>query len=87
LQPGINVLLLSGIAGTSDGKRGFIANIYAMPPSAANRKLIEEIHVEKSVLGLIDYDLPGIADNTFHIDLEATLIIEGDDKYQLGLYV
>jgi len=58
-----------------------------MPPSAANRKLIEEIHVEKSVLGLIDYDLPGIADNTFHIDLEATLIIEGDDKYQLGLYV
>jgi hypothetical protein len=45
---------------------------------AANSNPVEEIHVERIDLTLIDYSPHDIADNIFHIYLEVTHIIEGE---------
>lgn len=79
--------LLGPLMKTEDGKTGFTFKVYNEPPSAADRILVDELHLVSSLGFLMDYVNPKIKSLTFYVDMEGFFTPEEDGLYDFGVTV
>lgn len=70
-----------------NGKPGFRFRAYDKPPTATDRKLVDELHLTHSYMLLFDYKIPAIEGSLYYIDVDATFVPAEDGIYDLGLTV
>ncbi|KAL4790899.1 beta-glucosidase J [Aspergillus venezuelensis] len=69
-----------------NGKPGMIWKVYNEPPGTGSRKAIEELWLTNTNIDLNDYKHPA-SQALWYADLEGTLIVDEDGKYEFGLAV
>lgn len=79
--------LLGPLLKTADGKTGFIFRAYNEPPSDANRKMVDELHLIASTGVLMDYKNERIKSLTWYADMEGFFTPEEDGIYDFGVSV
>ena len=79
--------LLSRVARTKDGKQGLTMRVYKDPPTRADRRPIDEVHVKNSDILLVDYKHPLIKGDLFYCTLEAEFSPPDSGDYDFGLIV
>jgi beta-glucosidase len=80
-------LPLLGIQTTrADGKPGMTWKVYNEAPGSAKREVIDEIHITKTEMHLVDYYNTKLSD-VWYADLEGTFTAEEDQTYEFGVIV
>jgi beta-glucosidase len=71
---------------TSSGKTGMSFKIYNEPRGTENRELLDDIHVSKTEMHLVDYYNTKL-NKLWYGDLEGSFVAEEDCTYELGVVV
>lgn len=79
--------LMNGKLRTSDGSSGFTLKVFCDPPSCNERKIVDQIVVDDTLVMLVDYKHPDISGVLFYAELEAIFTPSEDGEYQFGLSV
>lgn len=79
--------LLGNSLRTSDGRPGFDLRAYDKPVNAADRKLLDTLHLTDSYMFVMDYKVPNYTSSTYYVDVEGFFIPEEEGTYEFGLTV
>ncbi|KAE8356172.1 putative beta-glucosidase I [Aspergillus coremiiformis] len=79
--------LLGPLLKTADGEKGFTFRVFNEPPSAADRELVDELHLVSSTGFLMDYVNPKIKSLTYYVDMEGFFTPDEDGVYDFGVTV
>ncbi|KAH7313858.1 family 3 glycoside hydrolase [Stachybotrys elegans] len=71
---------------SASGKAGMSWKVYNEPRSAEKRELIDEVHIEKTEMHLVDYYNDRLSE-LWYADLEGTIVPDEDMTYELGVVV
>jgi beta-glucosidase len=77
---------LLGAQLTADGKTGMSFKIYDKARGDADRKLVDEVHVDKTEMHLVDYYNDKL-EALWYADLEGSFVAEEDCTYEVGVVV
>ncbi|KAF6225031.1 hypothetical protein HO133_010226 [Letharia lupina] len=72
---------------TSDGRPGFDFRAYDKPVNAADRKLLDTLHLTDSYMFVMDYKVPNYTSSTYYVDVEGVFTPEEEGTYEFGLTV
>lgn len=79
--------LLGNSLRTLDGKTGFDFRVYDKPVKAADRKLLDTLHLSDSYMFVMDYKVPNYTSSTYYVDVEGVFTPEEEGTYDFGLTV
>lgn len=79
--------LLGNSLRTSDGRPGFDFRAYDKPVNAADRKLLDTLHLTDSYMFVMDYKVPNYTSSTYYVDVEGIFTPEEEGTYEFGLTV
>ena len=79
--------LLSRLTKSADGQEGFTMRVYLDPPTVEDRNAVDEIHVGKSDIFLVDYKHPKISSALYYLELEGTMTPSVTADYDFSLSV
>ncbi|KKA30321.1 hypothetical protein TD95_003389 [Thielaviopsis punctulata] len=71
---------------TSQGKQGMSMRVYTDRPEVSARELVEDIHITKSDMILVDYTHPKLGP-VWYADFEGTIVADDDCVFELSLIV
>jgi beta-glucosidase len=78
---------MNGHLRTSDGILGFNLKIFHDPPTCKDRRIVDEMIVNDTLVMLVDYKHPEIAGFLFYANIEATFTPDEDGEFEFGLSV
>jgi beta-glucosidase len=79
--------LLDKVLETSSGKPGFSFKIFGEPPTAKDRKCVEELHLLDTNMFMMDYRNDQLKNNLFYGEFEGYLTPTEDSPWEFGLAV
>ncbi len=79
--------LIGTLLKTDKGEPGITFRAYNEPPSAKDRKCIDEITLTKTEFLLMDYKCPRITQELYYADIEGDFTAEEDADFEFGLGV
>ncbi|KAF4625175.1 hypothetical protein G7Y89_g12995 [Cudoniella acicularis] len=79
--------LIGEILKTDKGETGFMFRAYNDPPSVKDRKPVDELHLTKTELLMMDYQCDKLKDPLWFADIEGFYTAEEDCNFEMGVGV